>query len=111
MISYATGGQMKIPKICTKSASFDRSDAGWYSPNSVNVRDIRPDWRYAGGGVSEQDLSDLPTAIDRAIAYTKPRIEDATRHLKELEAAKIEVHNVEFRPSCADLSRKVAPAT
>lgn len=82
---------MNIPKICTKSESFDRAGAGWYSPNSVNVNDIRPDWRLPGGGVSRHELSDLPTALDKAIAYTKLRIMDAEAHLKKLERAKLEL--------------------
>ena len=82
---------MKIPDICMKSASFDREDAGWYVPNSVSVRDIVPEWRLPGGGVVAEYLTNLSTAFDNAITYTKQRIADAEQHLKLLEKAKKEL--------------------
>lgn len=82
---------MKIPKICTKSAPLDDDRAGWYVQNSVSLRDIRPDWRFPGGGVTKGEFSDLPAAIDKAISYTKSRIAQAEEHLRTLEAAKAEL--------------------
>ncbi len=79
---------MKIPKICRKSASFDREDAGWHVPNSIIVRDCVPDFRLPGGGVRDEDLTDLSTAFDRAISYTKIRINEAERHLRRLKMSK-----------------------
>lgn len=83
---------MKLPKevkkIIGKLISFDREDAGWYVPNSVIVRDCVPSWRLPGGGVVKDQLTDLPTAIDKSITHTKSRIADAEAHLKKLLAAK-----------------------
>lgn len=82
---------MKLPKVCTKSVSFDRDDAGWYVPNSVSVRDIKPNWRLSGGGVTKEELTDLPCALDKAIYYTRQRIAEAEAHLLKLESAKKEL--------------------
>lgn len=80
---------MKIPAMCTKSNSFDRVDAGWYVPNSVILRDIKPDWRLPGGGVIDKYLDqDVNDAFDKAIAYTKQHIIEAESHLRKLEKAK-----------------------
>ena len=82
---------MSVLEICTKSTFIDRDGAGWYTPNSVNVSDIRPDQRMPGGGVVSDYLTDLPTAIDRAIDYTKQRISEAEAHLRKLEKAKTDI--------------------
>jgi hypothetical protein len=82
---------LKVPDICRKSISFDRTDAGWYTPNSCSISDIRPEWRIPGGGVGRDDLTDLSTAIDNAIAYSRHRIAEAERHIKLLEKAKSEL--------------------
>jgi len=44
-----------------------------------------------GGGVVSDYLTDLPTAIDRAIDYTKQRISEAEAHLRKLEKAKTDI--------------------
>lgn len=81
--------EQTMPKICKKSTSFDNNQAGWYVPNSVILRDIRPDWRMSGGGVGkDQLLKNLSDALNLSIVYTKNWIAQANEHLKKLETAK-----------------------
>jgi len=82
---------MKILKICRVSADLrSTSDkVGWHVRRSVNVKDIVPEWRLAGGGVCRDELTkDLEEALDTAIEYTEQHIENADRHLKRLLRAK-----------------------
>ena len=82
-------GKMKLHQMCYKSTSFDREDAGWYVPNSVYVRDIRPEWRLSGGGVLKENLTQsLHEAYDKSIELAKQRIHDAEHHIKLLENAR-----------------------
>jgi len=82
---------MKIPKICRIHAPLDRQGAGWHVPHSVVLKDIVPQFRYAGGGVCREGLSALPASIDMAIKYTKQHIAEAEAHLRKLEKAKAEI--------------------
>lgn len=88
--------EMKLPKMCYKTASFDNERAGWYVHNSIWVKDIIPEWRIPGGGVGTQSFSkDLNAAFSEAIIYTNQRIKDAERHLKMLEEAQRELWSFE----------------
>jgi len=83
---------MLVPSMCRKSTSFDRTDAGWYVHDSVYYRDIVPDWRLAGGGVTKDSLSqDLVSSFDKAILYSKQSIAEIESHIKKLERAKAEI--------------------
>ncbi len=79
---------IKIPSFCKKSVPEDSEGAGWYVHNSVRLIDIVPDFRLPGGGVTKEELTDLPTAIDKAISLTKQRINGAENHLRKLAQAK-----------------------
>ena len=65
------------PSIVINNPS-EVTKAGWYVPNSVNVRDIVPEWRISGGGVETNDMTDsLSAAFKQAIAYTEQHIRTA----------------------------------
>lgn len=85
---------MKLFDICIKEVSFEDRSAGWYVHNSIYFKDIHPHWRGPGGGVTFDELTDLPTALDKAISYTKVHIRKAEKHLKKLEAAKKEFNSM-----------------
>lgn len=58
----------------------------WYTPNSINLYDITPQRRKAGGGVTSGMLVDTyDEALEQAKRYTKQRIQEAQRHLQRLE--------------------------
>jgi len=81
---------MKYPLLYRKSWTFDDKSAGWYTPNSIVLDDIVPEWRLPGGGVSKDQLTSYGLALDQAIAYTENHIDKAMRHLKKLKKAKEE---------------------
>lgn len=58
-------------------AKEDNPNAGWYAPNSVNVRDIVPTFTVPGGGISSSDITDLPRAIIKCKQYLRQRVIDA----------------------------------
>lgn len=59
----------------------------WYAINSVNPRDIRPDFRRPGGGVTESDMVDTETeALEQCIDYLKQRRSCCDQLIKEYES-------------------------
>lgn len=81
-----------MSKLWFKSTSFDNESAGWYANNSIIVKDIVPEWRATGGGVSKSSfVPSLTDAYALAIEYTKQRISDAELHLKRLEKERSEL--------------------
>lgn len=79
----------EVLRVVTREYIGVREDeAGWYAVNSIVPGDCRPAYRTPGGGVCADQLTDLPTAMDRCISYTKQRIEAAQLHLRKLEAAR-----------------------
>lgn len=58
---------------------------GWYCPNSVIVTSIRPEYRGAGGGVTEDMLVETEEeAWLLAERYTKQNILAAEAHLRKV---------------------------
>ena len=75
-------------RVLGQDATYDRSDAGWYAVNSVNPRDCTPSYRLAGGGVSQNSLTDLPEAIDQSIGNVRARKAECDKMIAKLERAK-----------------------
>lgn len=61
---------------------------GWYAVNSFIAEDCMPVYRGTGGGTTETDLTDLPTAIGRSIDNIRQRIASAERLIRRFEKAK-----------------------
>ncbi len=58
----------------------------WYVPNSVNINDIRPIERKAGGGVTESMLCDTyQDAVRKAISILMCRIDTAEKFIRKFE--------------------------
>ena len=61
------------------------NEAGWVAINSVNSTDCMPKFQLAGGGVSQDNLTDLPVAIEKSISNLNNRIHTATAAIRQLE--------------------------
>ena len=61
----------------------------WYAVNSIVIGDIRPIQRKAGGGVTEDMLTDSKNeAIDQCVIYLRQCIAKAEKRIKWLECKK-----------------------
>lgn len=72
--------QVDIPKPCKIDAPvYGHKAHGWYAKNSIVVSDCVPQFRNSGGGVCDEDLTDLPTAIKQSMTYLDHRIAEAEK--------------------------------
>jgi hypothetical protein len=67
---------------------YAHQNPGWHARNSVNPKDCVPEFRAAGGGVSQDELTDLPTAIDCSIVNIESRIAEAQKLIAKLKTAR-----------------------
>ena len=80
---------MDLPKMCRKDANWYNERAGWHVPNSCVLRDIVPEWRTPGGGVSEKYITDdVLVAYDKAIQYSENKEAEVQEHIRRLRKAK-----------------------
>ena len=76
---------IKAPKPCRIDRPiYGRNPHGWYATNSVIIRDCVPIYRNSGGGVSDDRLTDLPTAIKQCVIYLTHRIREAEKLKSQL---------------------------
>ena len=81
---------LKIPKPCKIDAPvYDHMPNGWYARNSVIVDDCVPTYCNSGGGVCDEYLTDLPTAIDQSIAHLNQSIATAEQLKAKLAELKV----------------------
>ncbi len=72
-------------RILRRETNSDKSNAGWFAPNQVAPRDCIPTYRLPGGGIQQQDLTDLPEAIKQSIRNMEARKAECDRLIQTLQ--------------------------
>lgn len=78
-------------RILRREADFGRSDAGWLAPNQIAPRDCIPTYRLPGGGIQQQELTDLPEAIEQCIYNILARKSECDRLIQTLRGVQDEL--------------------